>query len=41
VKAYLAVKGKRAVVMLVVGKETRDKEYRALVRKTVESLKLK
>jgi hypothetical protein len=41
VKAYLALKGKRAVVMLVVGKETRDKEYRTFVRKAVETLTLK
>ncbi len=41
VKAYLALKDKRAVVMLVVGKETRDKEYGALVRKALESLTLK
>lgn len=41
VKAYLAVKAKKAVVVLVVGKEARDKEYRALVRKALESLTLK
>lgn len=38
VKAYLAVRAKKGVVVLVVGKETRDKEYGALLRKAIESL---
>jgi hypothetical protein len=41
VKAYLILKAKKAVVLLVVGKETRDKEYGAQVRRIVESLTLK
>lgn len=41
VKAYLAMKAKKAVVVLVVGKESRDKEYGGRVRKAVESLILK
>jgi hypothetical protein len=41
VKAYLTLKARRAVVVLVVGKETRDKEYGALVRRALESLTLK
>lgn len=41
VKAYLTLKAKRAVVALVVGQETRDKEYGALVRRALESLTLK
>jgi hypothetical protein len=41
VKAYLALKGKRAVVFFVVGKESRDREYGGQVRKMLESLTLK
>jgi hypothetical protein len=41
VKAYVTLKAKRAMVMLVVGKESRDKEYGALVRRALESLTLK
>jgi hypothetical protein len=41
VKAYRTLKAKKAVVLLVVGKEPRDKEYGAQVRKIVESLTLK
>ena len=38
VKAYLVLKPKKAVVVLAVGKETRDKEYAATIRKVLESL---
>lgn len=41
VKAYLILKPKKAVVVLAVGKETRDKEYAATIRKLLESLTLK
>jgi hypothetical protein len=41
VKAYLALKAKRAVIFLVVGKEGRDREYGAQLRKALESLTLK
>jgi len=41
VKAYLVIGGKKAVVLLVVGKETRDKEYGATVRKAISSLGFK
>lgn len=41
VKAYMTIKGKKALVVLAVGKEPRDKEYGALVRKSIESLTLK
>jgi hypothetical protein len=41
VKAYRTLKAKKAIVVLVVGKELRDKEYSAQVRKIVESLTLK
>jgi hypothetical protein len=38
VKAYLILKPKKAVVVLAVGKEPRDKEYAATIRKVLESL---
>jgi len=41
VKAYLTMKAKKALVILAVGKESRDKEYGGLVRKAIESLTLK
>jgi hypothetical protein len=41
VKAYLMLKPKKAVVVLAVGKEPRDKEYAATIRKVLESLTLK
>lgn len=41
VKAYLALKAKKAIVVLVVGKEPRDKEYGGRVRAAIESLLLK
>ncbi|MBV8879100.1 MAG: hypothetical protein JO332_03955, partial [Planctomycetaceae bacterium] len=41
VKAFLVLKAKKAVVVLVVGKETFDKQYAGHVRKAVESMVLK
>lgn len=41
VTAYLTLKGKKAIVALVVGKETRAQEYGARTRKAVESITLK
>lgn len=41
VKAYMTIKAKKSLVILAVGKEARDKEYGAQVRKAIESLTLK
>jgi hypothetical protein len=41
VKAYTVNRGKKAFVLLVVGKETLDKEYAASVRKAIASLSFK
>jgi hypothetical protein len=41
VRVYLALKGKQAVVMLVVGKEPRDRDYGAHARRAFTTLKFK